>query len=314
MEEIIRDKTGYRKEPYDDRGAVEQELKVHFPGKRKSSFSNTDNIPSKEYTGKSKMRKKQPNFKRIAQLMAIGVASLTITIGGVKKGIDIYNDNKAVTPEQVTENEDNKAITLEEVTGNDEYLERLGITQELVDEILDMKERVKNAHISNEDIEQLGKNVENVQVKVLKTKLAKVLEVDYEDITVKPTGNTIDSGNVRIIVKGEDIGEYKISGDIGDQINNLYETQMMNDWINKFDEWNVREEFKNTVETIEKFALQQMTVNGENEISMDSIENRVFIESFIKKAIENIPESALKGAKESINYMDRENTNEERSE
>lgn len=140
-------------------------------------------------------------------------------------------------------NADNRHVTLEESIKNGNTYENLGITEEIAQEISDIKDEIKYMDKDNLDEEKLKKiadRLEYVQMYVIKSKVAKSLnenrdensqEVTVDDLELRPaTQNAsayiLNKANITKVERYDnDFLSSEISSDIANEIEKLGEVQ-----------------------------------------------------------------------------------------
>lgn len=172
------------------------------------------------------------------------------------------------------------------ITQEEETIESLGLNQELMDRMEDINERLNNDNISDTELMKLAEEVNNLQFDVTKAKLAHTLNVQADDI--KLYSIPVENGVVeRVQVTGKEMyskattnqisyGTPKaphntISHDIANQIHDIAEMKRTVGDLKwgKWDRKELIERCQTSMNETEKFALIQMKVDKDNNISMD---------------------------------------------
>lgn len=132
---------------------------------------------------------------------------------------------------------------LEQLVNNQEELERLGISERNVTEIQEIAEIINSGEIdsySEEELLELGKRIDKLQLSTIKEKLSDVLQVPEDKIVVSPdyndgapkgvVGVRDENGKTIKSYRSEDtiFANYFISGEISDYIVNIANTQTAN--------------------------------------------------------------------------------------
>lgn len=222
----------------------------------------------REYKGsKSKMTK--------AIALGAGILLVLGAIGGIK----------GYEASQNTQNVNN----LEEIAQSENALEKLGISQETINEIESLQTELNSSEIGNlsdSDLLSLGNRVEAVQMDTIKEKLAKTLEVNKDEITVTPefsmSGANLDTARVTVTKDGEEtiynVGDFldgnnNISQEISDSIINLGNTQTVNSKVEsgEFDRDGAIEQYRSGVDDASKIAIKEMSMDDNGNISLSPV-------------------------------------------
>lgn len=229
--------------------------------------------------GKIKGYRRSKEYKRYTtnqSLKAIlAAAGLMGVIGlgvlGVDKGISAYRDYQ---------NEKQFEATAQDI-GN---LEQLGVSKEIVDEIQSLhaelsREDINN--ISNNELLNLGRRVENLQMDVLKSNLAEALGVSEDEIILSPKLSE-GTATVRVSKDGEEIiyntGGFldfnnNIPQEITDGILNLANTQTINSKVEngEFNREDVIEQYKSGVTSANQIATKEISIDENGNISLSPV-------------------------------------------
>ena len=217
---------------------------------------------------KSKKNRKKILAKRIA---TIGLAGL-IAFGGY----NYYKDYQ----------QENNSITLEQALDNGETLDSLKIDSSIEEQLEDIKEKLSNPDISNQELIQLSTRINELQFDTLKTKLAKTLSVDESDIKLytglvsKESGETYQS----VEVKGGEIYSKKdlftrkntISNDIAEYIESIgnMQTAMGKMQTGDINRNNIMKEYKKIIREIDTMSAAKMSIDSKGNIRVDKINKK----------------------------------------
>ena len=192
---------------------------------------------------------------------------------------------------QVVKN--NFSNTQSQITQNSNELEQLGIDRKTAEEIVKLQTIINSGELENYSSEELlsvGERVEDVQMDVLKTKLAQTLNVNKEDITLRPNysgdPDYASTATVRVNKDGkEEIydsgyflnGDTSISGEIADGIFRLGDTQTVNSKVarGEFDRNGAIEQYRIGIEEATKTAKKEMTIDENGNISLVEMDNLI---------------------------------------
>ena len=154
-----------------------------------TSKNNRNNKKTNKKRYKAKSGTKNNANLKLKKLLA-ATALTGITIVGVAKGYDHYQEQK--TP-----------ITLEQALESGENLEKLGIDKDIAVKIENIKDKLENEDITNEELIKLSRDINEIQFDTIKMKLANTLGCNEEDITLhtaledKQSGKTVESVDVK---------------------------------------------------------------------------------------------------------------------
>lgn len=215
---------------------------------------------SKKYKSKSgnlsKRKRKTKNFtKTFKALLAAGL----VTIG-------TYGANEYYI----------KPVTLQEALDAGESLKDLGLNENIVNELEQIQSTLSiKDELSKEELIDLGKNIENIELDVVKEKIGNALDTD-SFITTTPRDKASLSSTIsfydekidenKILVEGKDY-----DSEIGNQIERIASLQIAN---NAYDNGiNSRKEileiYEKSLKEIERFATAKVTVNEKGKIKFD---------------------------------------------
>lgn len=258
-----------------------QEKRQEFLRKNKveldvPKFAQEKNSPSRKrevYRGSKEQRKRaqERNKRRRQKILAkrigtIGLVGL-IAFGGVK-AVSEYNHNNA-------------AITLEQALENGESLKTLKIDKSIEDELNEIKGKLANEEMSNEELIKLSTEINGLQFDNIKTKLSKTLKVDESDIELHTSvvsmqeGETYESVTVE---NGETYGKKgflenknTISDEISQYIKDIGKMQTLMGEIQSGDinRSDIFKEYKKAVKGIDQMAAAKMSVDEKGNITVE---------------------------------------------
>lgn len=224
------------------------------------------------YRGKKEQRRRaQKNRnerkKTLARSAAIVLATGLIAFGGYK----YYQDYQ----------KENNAITLEQALDNGESLNSLKIDSSIETQLESIKEELSSNDITDQELINISTKINELQFDTLKTKLAKTLNVNEEDVKLytksvsKETGETYQS----VEVQGGETYSKKdifnrsntISDDIATYIQNIGEMQTLMGKMQTgdIDRNSVMKEYKKTIREIDTMAASKMSIDGKGNIRVD---------------------------------------------
>lgn len=244
--------------------------------------NNGTNRNKEVYKGKKENRrrvqtKNKKNRKRILakRLATIGLVGL-IAFGGY----NYYKDYQ----------QENNSITLEQALENGETLESLKIDSSIEERIKDIKEKLSNPDLSNQELIKLSIEINELQFDTLKTKLAKTLNVDESDIKLytglvsKESGETYQSVKVK---GGETYSKEDLITDFVNKENTIdlntagYIEGIGNlmKFIGKSQEGNIDSDgimkiCKETIKEIDTMAAAEMSIDSKGNISVEKINKK----------------------------------------
>ncbi len=126
------------------------------------------------------------------------------------------------------------AITIEQVLENDKKLEEIGVNEDTIKDIIEMKEIFEKEEITDEDVIHLANNLPELQEDVLKQKIANAVGTKVTDVILNPF-----DGNRETHVTIDKKGSYErdnmvnqlmgntVSPDIIDYIDEIAKTENM---------------------------------------------------------------------------------------
>lgn len=177
----------------------------------------------------------------------------------------------------------------EELVQNKEALEKLGVSEETINEIQSLKSELDSEEIgslSDKELLSLGRRVESAQMDVLKGKLADTLGVSEDEITISPNYSWSSSegstASVRVNKDGEETiyntGDFldwnnNISQEITDGILNLGNTQTVNSKVasGEFDREGAIEQYRLGVDSAKDIAAKEMSMDENGNISLSPV-------------------------------------------
>lgn len=178
---------------------------------------------------------------------------------------------------------------LEEIVQSENALEKLGISSETAEEIQSLQTELSSSEIENlsdSELLSLGNRVEAVQMDTIKSKLAKTLEVNEDEITVTPkysmSSNESNTAYVTVSKDGEEtvynVGDFldgnnNISQEISDSIISLGNTQTVNSKIKSgdFDKAGAIEQYRSGIDDVSKIAIKEMSMDDNGNISLSPV-------------------------------------------
>ena len=231
---------------------------------QKSNINQRNVNKTEKYTCKNrKLSKREKQIKimkkRISALLAAGL----VAFGSY--GAKQYYDNNM------------KSVTLEEALKAGKTPEEFGLDNYEVEKFTEVRESLKNKDdLSREEILELGKDIESLELSVIKSKIGNEFD-GYQEIKVKPR----DANGISTITvkkeKGKEIfsdeeclfGDY--GAEIGDYIEGIAKIQNTNSQYEKrrIDRDDVFDIYKKSVKNAERFATSEITVNEKGKIKFD---------------------------------------------
>lgn len=223
----------------------------------------------KRYVGSKK------KMSKAIALFATGTLALSI-FAGVKI---VENNMSSNTPAEITQNSNE--------------LEQLGIDRKTAEEIVKLQTIINSGELENYSSEELlgvGERVEDVQMDVLKTKLAQTLGVSKENITLglnySGDPDYSSTATVKVNKDGEEIiydtqdflnSNTSISEEITDSILKLGDTQTVNAKVSRgeFDKNGAIEQYRIGIEEATKTAKKEMTIDENGNISLVEMDNLI---------------------------------------
>lgn len=253
-----------RREQFKDEISRNGELKlidISRPGRIKEEREK-EKLKQERYKTKAKIRalqkqKAKLRRKRISLILTAG--ALAFGSYGAKKFYD-YNL---------------KPVTIEEALKGGKTLEELGLEQDNIDELNNIKlQLLSQEDLSRKDIQKLGQRIENFELEIIKDKLKNSLNIS-EELRVEPKTDTSDTiiykfnNNGEIIeglVEGKD---YDI--EIGDFIESIANLQTANNGydnkINNRDE--ILQKLDKSLDLTERFASSEIIKNEKGKIKLN---------------------------------------------
>lgn len=215
---------------------------------------------SQKYKSKSgnlsKKKRKTKNFnKTFKALLAAGL----VTIGA-------YGANEYYI----------KPVTLQEALDAGESLKDLGLNENIVNDLEQIQSTLSiKDELSKEELLDLGKNIENIELDVVKEKIGNALDTD-SFITTTPRNEVSLSSTIsfydeksdedKILVEGKDY-----DSEIGSQIERIVSLQIANDAYDNGG--NSRKDilkiYEKSLKEIERFASAKVTVNEKGKIKFE---------------------------------------------
>ena len=220
---------------------------------------------------RNKTKKRAKLMKKIATLGLVGV----LAFGGYKA----YQTYQGA----------NSSITLEEALNNGETLENLKIDTSIKNELESIKNELSQNEMTNQELLQLSTKINELQFDTLKTKLAKTLNVNEEDIKLytdvvsNQTGETHESVEIKdgqiYNEKGLFDNSNTISSDITNYIKDIGEMQTLMGKMQTgdLDRNSIMKSYKSAINEIDQMAAAKMYIDGKGNISIQK-ENKKSLE------------------------------------
>lgn len=238
-------------------------------GKRVKASKTKRDVMESENVRKTQMKnsketKYKGNVKK--KVVAFLLAGVTIA-GGYNVAKNVYNEYQ----------QQNSPITLEQALEKGETLEILGINNNIVSEIQEIKTMLERDDLTNEEMIRLAPRISALQFDTAKTKLANTLGVSENDIKLYTrhaeegqTRETVETSNN--IYTNKDIFTYENT--IPTEISNyIKEIASMQDTMQQLQEGNIdRKEilkkYNDKIENTSKFAATVIKVDEKGNISV----------------------------------------------
>lgn len=161
-------------------------------------------------------------LKKVGAVTAIIATSAVLGAAGASKAYDKYVD-------------DRRAVTVEQALKQGKTPESLAISQDTIEDIENMNE-ILGKGLTYEEMLEVSEKFPKIQKQMLKEKIAMAMEVEIEDITLRPPMEDIGTC---VIIEGKGCYEAKnpinqiqgrsVSKDIINYIEEIIETQGMED-------------------------------------------------------------------------------------
>lgn len=235
--------------------------------KKNNVREERNSVRKEKYVDKNKMTRKiakqhkktNTMKKRIGVLVAAGLVAF-----GSYGAKQYYDENI-------------KPVTLEEALKSGKTLEELGLNEETVEKLSEIKENLEDAeNLSKDELFQLGEDIEDVEFSIIKSKIGNEMD-EYEEIIVKPRNTNgisriiaTNGSEEKIFAEGDDLlGDY--GKDIGDYIENIGIIQETNDDYqkDKIDRKETLKIYENSVDNAERFASSEITITDEGKIKCE---------------------------------------------
>lgn len=210
------------------------------------------------------------NMKKVAGVATAGV----LTIGGITAGV-----KKIMTPDIDT---NTNSIKIEEIAKNKSNLEKLGIDEKIVKNIININEKLKDEDFTNEELIDLSANINSLQIDVIKGKIAKAFNVKEDDVKIYSETESDGKKTQIVRVNGEpytkkDLFTRKKSIDenIANYIEEVASMQTLMGKLqnNDFKRDGLVKKYKDAMNSTEKVAaLSEISVDKNGNISMEEIE------------------------------------------
>lgn len=244
---------------------------------------NDKKTNKKRYKAKSGT-KNNANLKLKKLLAATALTGITIV--GVAKGYDHYQEQK--TP-----------ITLEQALESGENLEKLGIDKDIAVKIENIKDKLENEDITNEELIKLSRDINEIQFDTIKMKLANTLGCNEEDITLhtaledKQNGKTVESVDVKngekYINRSLTRRENTITDEISDYIRSIgkMQTTMQKIQTGDINRKEIIENYKSAIDKVDKLAATEMKFDKKGNIFLETTKVSELNKSSQDKTISN---------------------------
>lgn len=231
-------------------------------GRAKKLEKEKEILKQEKYKAKAKSialqkKKAKQRRKRIALILATGAVAFGSY--GAKKYYD-YNL---------------KPVTIEEALKGGKTLEELGLEQDNIDELNNLKlQLLGKEDLAREDIQKLGQKIENFELEIIKDKIKNSLNIS-EEIRLEPRTETTAT-NVYIIGNDGKIAEGLTEGkdydkEIGDFIETIANLQTANNGydnkINDRDE--ILQKFEESLNLTERFASSEIKKDEKGKIKLN---------------------------------------------
>lgn len=256
---------------------LENLLKGYNESESPEEYINSIREEGKQGKRKISQRKSIEKSEGIFRLQGVIFTVLgSLVIGGM-----LHQTSKEI----FTYKENNRHITLEEAIKNGSTYEDLGITEEIAQEISDIKDEIKYMDQDNLDEKELRKiadRLEDVQMYVIKSKVAKSLnenkDENSEEITVKDlklnpaTKDTsaciINTANNKTERYDSDFLSSEISSDIADEIDILGKVQgvISGNIDSSKKQYQI---LKNAVNSIDEYAGAEVIIDKKGKIKVE---------------------------------------------
>ena len=231
-------------------------------------------------TGKGSFKPKGRALTAVALAVALGLGTIAVLINNSRQSGEKLDSTQ-----------------LEQLVNNQEELERLGISERNVTEIQEISEIINSGEIdsySEEELLELGKRIDKLQLSTIKEKLSDVLQVPEDKIVVSPdyndgapkgvVGVRDENGKTIKSYRSEDtiFANYFISGEISDYIVNIANTQTANARLEDgiLDPAKAKEQYKT--------AMRQTIEIAGKEIVTDKEGRTIKLEPVSKEQIDEI--------------------------
>ncbi len=171
-----------------------------------------------------------------------------------------------------------KPVTLQEALDAGKSLKDLGLNEDIVNELKQIQSTLSiKDELSKEEIKELGKDLENIELEVVKEKVGRALDTEAL-ITLTPRDSNFlestisfydeKSNKDRILLEGEDYESV-----IGSQIERIRSLQIANDAY--YTGMNSREDilkiYEKSLEEVSRFASSEITENEKGKLKVDQI-------------------------------------------
>lgn len=221
-------------------------------------YDDKGKLKSTKQSGKlSKKRRKAKLRKTFRNLLAAGLVAVTA-----------YGANEYYI----------KPVTLEEALDAGKSLKDLGLNEDIVNELKQIQSTLAiKDELSKEEIKELGKDLENIELEVVKEKVGKALDTDSFITTTPRDVNFLEStisfydeksDKDRVLVEGKDYESI-----IGSQIERIASLQIANDAY--YTGGNSREDilkiYEKSLEEVSRFASSEITENEKGKLKVDKI-------------------------------------------
>lgn len=233
---------------------------------RDSKARNTENQETrrKRRTIKNKPSKQKFNLQGNKKVIAIAIALAAALVGGIGYvGPQAYATFKT----------DNAPITLEQAEQSGKTAEDLKIDADTLQKIQELQERLSSDDIDIEELISIGNDTYNLQMDVIKSKLAAQLGVENDDIGIYSSYDKSQGDGSReyIEVKGENqynnttIFESQLPDEIENYIKEVARTQtnITNVRNGTFDKKDIIKAYKEVIGETSQFAAGDLKIKYE---------------------------------------------------
>ncbi len=269
----------YSKSP-EQRAADLREIQAVFEDERRGTQRRTVRKPT--------LRREPKKFKG-SRLAIIGAIVVAIGAGSLAIGANMSNASQ-----------ENQPITLEQVVNSGKNIAELGIDSDTLERITNLEQRLEG-DINVEELVSIGEDLENLQLDIIKSKVANTLGVDIEDVTIRSNWTSDDEPTVESIrinqedeelVYGDESYSANRDGTISNTIEEYIQT-VVNTQVNErnvkdgdFNKEDVIERYRQTLTLTSEFAAGIMVRNDDGTIEIEQTTQKE-LEEQINREISN---------------------------